>query len=107
MSLMTDELRGEILKADGARCVIPSCNHQWVDPAHIRASGIGGQRSSYRLKNVAGMCRLHHDIYDGRHIQGRQELLAELLDWVVQRQRADRRAIARPAGNIFTVITPP
>lgn len=99
MSFMTIELREEIRKADGTRCVIPSCNHQWVDSAHIRASGIGGQRSSYRLNNLTGMCRLHHDIYDGRQIQGRQDLLAELLDWVVQRQRADRRAImpaARP-----------
>ena len=38
--------------------------------AHILGIGMGGRnkKEKYDLNNVAMLCKLHHDIYDGRTI---------------------------------------
>lgn len=85
-----DALRIELFRVQGSICAIPSCREGWTDVAHIDGSGSGGRPSTYRIDNVAGLCRGCHDILDGRNLSGRQALLRELLRTVVNVERRQR-----------------
>lgn len=75
----TRELRAELLALQGVRCLVPSCTRAWQQMAHIEPSGMGGRPSLRRASNLAGLCGWHHDIFDGRRLEGRQELMRELM----------------------------
>jgi hypothetical protein len=64
-----------------------------VHPAHIDGSGSGGRLSTYTIDNLVGLCRVHHDQFDGRSLQGRQQLLRELMRYVVVHERQAREAM--------------
>jgi hypothetical protein len=40
---------------------------------------MGGRPSTYTAENLVGLCKLHHDVFDGRVLQGRQDLLRVLM----------------------------
>ena len=92
MALSDLELIEAIIHRQGVECLIPGCHEPWVDRAHIEPSGMGGRPSLRNPLNLIGLCRSHHDIFDGRTIQGRQHLLRTLM-----RHLADRVALNQPA----------
>ena len=87
------QLREQLQEVQGYQCAIPSCTEKWVHVAHIEGSGNGGRLSTYVIGNVCGLCRYHHDVFDGRQLQDRQKLLRELLAWVVLMQRQGREML--------------
>lgn len=91
--LDASEVRRQITEAQGTVCAVPSCQQPWTDAAHIRASGMGGRLSTYTVENLVGLCRHHHDQFDGRRMQGRQDLLRELMEYTIGRIRQDRRML--------------
>ncbi len=84
------EMGEEITRLQGERCILPSCSSLWTDKAHIEASGMGGRASTFTIGNIAGLCEYHHDVYDGRVMQGRGQLLQELLRFMLHTIRQDR-----------------
>jgi len=66
------QLRLQALERSGNKCEWPKCTNydQWLEMAHITGIGMGGRHSKekYDLNNVVMLCKLHHDIYDGRTI---------------------------------------
>lgn len=85
----------EVTSRQGTRCVVPTCVSPWVDKAHIKEpSGMGGRPSTWVIDNLAGLCRFHHEVYDGHVLQGRQRLLRDLMWFVVQQVRQDRALLA-------------
>lgn len=87
---MTPEMRDSIMARQGAECLVPDCPDPWVDGAHIEPSGAGGRPSTYTPKNIIGLCRFHHDVFDGRELHGRQRLLRVLMRSLADRVAADR-----------------
>jgi hypothetical protein len=69
-----------LFSRQGPYCVIPGCPELWTERAHIWPSGMGGRPSTYRADNLVGLCRPHHDIFDGRQLQGRQHMLRQLME---------------------------
>ena len=78
-------LREAVLALQGPLCIMPGCSDPWVDRAHIEPSGMGGRPSLANGENLVGLCRYHHDIFDGRSMAGRQRMLRVLM-----RSHADR-----------------
>lgn len=72
-------LNHAILELQGPECIIPGCTERWVDKAHIEPSGMGGRPSTLEVRNLVGLCRLHHRIFDGNQLQGRQHLMRLLM----------------------------
>jgi len=65
------QLRLQALERAGNKCEWPECINydQWLEMAHIHGIGMGGNpKRKYDIDNVAMLCKLHHDIYDGRTI---------------------------------------
>lgn len=78
------DLREEVFSRDRYRCVWPGCStSEWdqrffgVNPtaenlarplqlAHLVHRGMGGSKYANRPDNCVTLCRLHHDIFDGR-----------------------------------------
>jgi 5-methylcytosine-specific restriction endonuclease McrA len=81
------KMREKIRASQGADCLIPSCTDSWLDVAHIDGSGSGGRVSTYKLDNLIGLCRHHHDIFDGHQLQGRQHLMRELMRFLADNAR--------------------
>ena len=89
-------LRLQLEEYQGRLCAMPCCSTNWVvdgHMAHIRAIGMGGRRSADHIDNVVGLCVYHHDVFDGRHMQGRQTMLQDLIKYMTSRQRGDRAAL--------------
>lgn len=65
------KMRAIALERAGNKCEWPMCNNfdQKLEMAHIHGIGMGGNpKRKYDINNVAMLCKLHHDIYDGRSI---------------------------------------
>lgn len=91
-------LRLTLEEYQGRLCAMPGCMTNWVDDghmAHIKAIGMGGRRSADHIDNVVGLCVYHHDVYDGRHMQGRQTMLQDLIRYMIARQRENRAALRK------------
>ena len=59
-----------MIRAD-YKCEWADCtNTEWLEMAHILGIGMGGRNKQEKFdpENVAMLCKLHHDIYDGRTI---------------------------------------
>ncbi len=82
-----------LLARQGPHCLIPDCGEPWTEKAHIWPSGMGGQPSTYRAENLVGMCRHHHDVFDGRDMAGRQRMLRQLME-ILRDHNAAARASA-------------
>lgn len=82
-------MRALALERAGNKCEWPKCNNfdQKLEMAHILGIGMGGRNKleKYDINNVAMLCKLHHDIYDGRNISlSKKEyrvLLKSFLDY--------------------------
>ena len=82
MNIDKAALRAELAELQGDVCGRPSCDEPWIrdgDMAHVYGSGMGGRPSTYRLTNLIGLCRVDHDRFDGRTMQGRQDFMRELM----------------------------
>lgn len=79
---MTDRtaLDTALFARQGPWCLIPGCHEPWTERAHIWPSGLGGRPSTYRADNLVGLCHWHHDIFDGRQLEGRQRLMRLLME---------------------------
>lgn len=86
---LMDRTREDLDSWQGSRCAMPGCTDSWTDPAHIEGSGSGGRRSTYSIENMVGLCRYHHDVFDGRDLAGRQRMLRDLMREYVKHQRAE------------------
>jgi len=65
------KMRAIALERAGNKCEWPKCNNfdQKLEMAHIHGIGMGGNPTrKFDINNVAMLCKLHHDIYDGRTI---------------------------------------
>lgn len=90
MSKSRSELREEVVEISGGRCEWPGCVERMMELSHIHGIGMGGRRSADVLPNVAGLCRYHHDLLDGRTKQGLRYELGELLRvWVDAKRTTD------------------
>ncbi len=64
-------MREIALERASNRCEWPDCNNynSKLEMAHIHGIGMGGNPTrKYDVNNVAMLCKLHHDIYDGRTV---------------------------------------
>jgi len=93
------QLTDAVLAAQGPGCIVPHCTSLWTQKAHIEGSGHGGRPSTYNPENLVGMCRPHHDIFDGRDMAGRQRMLRDLMRVHADRVRADRIRMNSPHGE--------
>jgi len=54
------------------KCEWPLCDNfdKKLEMAHITGIGMGGRnkKNKFDIENVVILCKLHHDIYDGRTI---------------------------------------
>ena len=79
LAVLSDSLNDQMLTLQGPACLLPDCTDPWVDKAHIEPSGMGGQPSLSNPENLVGLCRYHHDVFDGRELHGRQRMLRTLM----------------------------
>ena len=84
------EMGTEITRLQGPSCLLPSCQELWAHKAHIDASGMGGSPSTFEVTNIVGLCPYHHDVFDNRQPQGRQELMRELMRFMLHTIRQTR-----------------
>jgi predicted restriction endonuclease len=64
-------MREIALERANNRCEWPTCINydQKLEMAHLVDIGMGGSKTrKYDINNVAMLCKLHHDLYDGRLI---------------------------------------
>ena len=85
------ELRAYVLERDG-RCVWPGCRYEvsGVNPlqsAHLVHRGMGGSSERNTPENAVTLCRIHHDVFDGR--LGVTSLRRELADMLRTVRRLD------------------
>ena len=85
-----EEAAAEVTALQGETCLLPSCSSGWDHKAHIEGSGMGGRASTFVVGNIAGLCEYHHDVFDNRQPQGRQELMRELMAFMLHRIRQER-----------------
>ena len=85
------EMRLIALDRANNRCEWPECINydQRLELAHLKDIGMGGNPTrKYDIDNVAMLCKLHHDIYDGRTIsyskREHRQLLKSYLDYARQ-----------------------
>lgn len=84
------ELRAYVLARD-KRCVWPGC--LWriteINPlqcAHLDHRGMGGAPDRNTPDNAVTLCRIHHDVFDGRQGQGKARAeIAVMLRAVTRR----------------------
>ena len=65
------QMRLIALERANNRCEWPTCINydQKLEMAHLVDIGMGGSKTrKYDIENVAMLCKLHHDLYDGRSI---------------------------------------
>ena len=81
-------LREEAMKRAGGRCEWAYCNdNKWLELAHIQGIGMGGNKKrKYDINNVAILCKLHHDVYDGRQNSGSKAAYRDLLKGYLKRE---------------------
>ena len=83
-------IREEAFRRAGNVCEWANCSSsKWLELAHIKDIGMGGNPTrKYDIDNVAMLCKLHHDIYDGRTIsyskREHRQLLKSYLDYARQ-----------------------
>ena len=87
------QLIEEIIRRQGTECIVPGCHDPWVDRAHVEPSGMGGRPSLAGAENRVGLCRPHHDIFDGREMYGRQRLFRILMKFLADRTAEDRKTV--------------
>lgn len=94
MNVLTDlELTAAIVLRQGTECLVPGCSDPWTDRSHVEPSGMGGRPSLRNPENLVGLCRHHHDVFDGRELHGRQHMLRILM-----KHLADSVAVARKSA---------
>lgn len=90
-----EAMKAEITRLQGTRCIVPTCIAEWKQMAHIKEpSGMGGRPSTWVIGNLAGMCVMCHQIFDGHVMQGRQLMLRDLMWFVMHQIRQDRAMLA-------------
>ena len=67
-----------ILARQGRSCLM--CSEPWTEKAHIWPSGMGGRPSMLRIDNLVGLCHGCHDVFDGRNMAGRQNMMRRLME---------------------------
>lgn len=73
------ELNALVLELQGSKCLMPDCDDPWQEKAHCEPSGMGGRPSTKTPENLVGLCKHHHDVFDGRDLHGRQRMLRLLM----------------------------
>lgn len=59
-------LREEVFTRDGG-CVWLGCDTgARLELAHVKHRGMGGSREANRPENCVTLCKIHHDVFDGR-----------------------------------------
>lgn len=83
------ELHDQALHLDRFHCAWAGCSvTMHLEMAHLRGVGMGGRESADTISNVAMLCRVHHDLLDGRtHAGLRRELGILLTAWVGEHRR--------------------
>jgi hypothetical protein len=81
---MTEDIsaiREKALERARGRCEWANCSSsKWLELAHIKDIGMGGNKNrKFDIQNVAMLCKWHHDIYDGRQSMGTKVAYRELL----------------------------
>lgn len=76
--LTASHLDDTICARQGPHCLM--CDQPWTEKAHIWPSGMGGQPSMLRASNLVGLCHRCHDIFDGRDMAGRQNMMRRLME---------------------------
>jgi predicted restriction endonuclease len=80
--LSLSDLRTQALERADYMCEWPECyTKEWLELAHIVGIGMGGRdnKTKYDLDNVVILCKMHHDIYDGRTISMAKKEYRQLL----------------------------
>lgn len=72
------EMRAAVLARDGYRCSWPGCDYQLtqVNPlecAHLVHRQMGGGEDRNHPDNGVMLCKLHHDVFDGRQGAGKTQ----------------------------------
>jgi hypothetical protein len=83
----------ELISQQGATCLMPGCSEPWAQKAHIVPSGMGGRPSTFEADNLVGLCVYHHDVFDGRQLEGRQLMLRTLMKILKLKVRDSRRLL--------------
>ena len=76
------DLRTQALERADYMCEWPECySKEWLELAHIVGIGMGGRdsKTKYNPDNVIILCKMHHDIYDGRTISYAKREYRQLL----------------------------
>lgn len=76
------DLRTQALERSEYMCEWPNCySKEWLELAHIKGIGMGGRdkATKYDINNVAILCTMHHQIYDGKTISYAKREYRELL----------------------------
>lgn len=65
------DLRNQVFLRDGYTCKWPGCTYELTPTnplqlAHLKHRGMGGRTSVNTETDTLTLCRLHHDIFDGR-----------------------------------------
>lgn len=82
------DLRAQAMARDG-RCVWCAVlgyrkdRSDILELAHLRGVGMGGRKSADTLDGVGTLCRIHHDLLDGRNYADKRVEIAGLLSYVV------------------------
>ena len=97
------EMEALIFSRQGVKCLMPDCDEDWSDKAHVDGSGMGGRPSTFTIDNMVGLCRPDHRIFDGQDLQGRQYMLRTLMRTLAATV-AERRV--RELGGDDVVVTP-
>ena len=75
-------LRTKALKRAKYKCEWANCNNKdWLELAHLVGIGMGGKNNKLanEITNVMILCKMHHDMYDGRTMTGKKREYTELL----------------------------
>lgn len=80
-------LRQEVAARSGGHCEWSLCVDAAIELAHIRGLGRGGNPDGTRdhIENLAGLCRFHHDLLDGRRRMKLWEVESLLIDLIALR----------------------
>ena len=73
------ELRRQAEAVAGGVCEWPGCDERGEEMAHLEHRKMGGSIEVNHLRNVAWLCKWHHDIFDGRQLSGSREAVRNLM----------------------------
>jgi len=87
--------RDAVMERAGGRCEIPWCvtPRPKLEEAHLTGKQMGGSKYRDELDNLAALCKMHHDILDGR-----VDIRREMFSMQYERTMLYRYAIGRPNG---------